>query len=57
MIKNLKVKNIEYKIIQVNKLYLQLGFNITRIHDNSEFEPLCAEMADLGISLNCVSKK
>ena len=40
MIKNRKVDNIEYGIKQFNKLYLQLGFNIYRIHADSEFELL-----------------
>ena len=40
MIKNLKVKNIEDGIKQVNKLYLQRGFKITCIHADSEFELL-----------------
>ena len=53
----LKVKNIEDVIKHVNKLYLQRGFNITPIHADSEFEPLQAEMADIGISLNLTSKK
>ena len=57
MIKKRKVKNNEDSIKQVNKLYLHRGFNITRIYAYSEFEPLWAEMADLGISLNCMSNK
>ena len=40
MIKNLKVKNIEYRIKQFNKVYLQRGLKITRIHADSEFETL-----------------
>ena len=50
-------KNIEDGIKQVIKIYLQRGFKITGIHADSEFEHLGAEMADLGISLNCASKK
>ena len=57
MIKNRKVKNIEDGTKKVNKLYLQFGFNINRIHSDSEFEPLSPEMAGLVIFLNCVSKK
>ena len=38
MIKNQKLKIIEYRINQVNKQYLQCGFNITHIHCDSEFE-------------------
>ena len=57
MIKNRKMKNIEDGNKQVNKLYLQRGFKITRIHTDSIFEPLPSEMSDIGISLNCVSKK
>ena len=38
--KNRKLKNIEDGIKQVNKIYLQHGFNITRIHADSEFETL-----------------
>ena len=56
MIKNRKVDNIEYGIKKANKIYLQHGFKITRINADSEFESLCAEMADLGISLNCAVK-
>ena len=57
MIKIWKVNNIEDVINQVNKLYLQHGFNITCIYADSSFEPLQAEMDDIGISLNYVSKK
>ena len=57
MIKNRKMKNIEDGNKQVNKLYLQRGFKITRIHADSIFEPLPSDMSDIGISLNCVSKK
>ena len=57
MIGKRKVKNNEDGIKQVNKLYLEHGFNITGIHADSEFEPLLPELDDLGISLNCVSKK
>ena len=46
------MKSIEYGIKQVHKLYLQRGLKTTFIHADSEFEPLCAEMSDLGISLN-----
>ena len=57
MNKHIKIKNIEYGIKQVNRLYLQRGFKITRINDDSEFGPLYAEMSDLGIYLNLESKK
>ena len=57
MIKIRKLKNIEYGIKKVNKLYLQFGFKITRIHADSEFEPIQAEMDDLVISLTFSSKK
>ena len=57
MIKNIKVKNIEEGIKQVDKLYLQCGFKITYISADSEFEPICAEMAVIGISIKCTSKK
>ena len=40
MIKYQKVNNTEDGINQVNKLYLQHGFKITRIHADSNFEPL-----------------
>ena len=36
MIKNRKLKSIEYGISQVNKLYLLCGFNIICIHADSE---------------------
>ena len=37
MIKNWKRNNAEDEIKQVDKLYLQRGFNITHIHTASEF--------------------
>ena len=37
MIKNIKVKNIEDGIKQVNKLYLRHGFKITRINADRKF--------------------
>ena len=52
MIKNRKVNNIEDGIKQINKIYLQRGFKITRIANDSEYEPLHSEISDLGISLN-----
>ena len=51
------MKKIEEGIKQVKKMYLQHGVKITCIHADIEFEYLWAEMADLCISLNCVSKK
>ena len=51
-IKIRKVDNIEYGIKYANKIYLQRGLKTTHINADSEFEPLCEEMADLGISLN-----
>ena len=39
------------------KLYLQRGLKIMCIHADNNFEPLRAEMADIGISLHCMSKK
>ena len=57
MIKNKKIKDIEGGIKQFNKLYLQRGFKITRIHSYSEFETLRAKMDYIGISLDCTSKK
>ena len=56
MIKNRK-NNIEDGIKQIHKLYLQRSFKNPLIHADSDFEPLHAEMADLGISLNFISKK
>ena len=41
MIKNRQIENISYGIIQVHKLYLQRGFNITHMHTSCEFKPLC----------------
>ena len=55
MIKNRIMRNIEYGIKQVHKLYLQHDFKITHIHADNEFEPLRAEMVDLDISLICAS--
>ena len=57
MIKNRKVNKVEDGTKQVKQIYLQRGLKITRKHADSEFEPQCAEMADLGISLNCTFKK
>ena len=56
-IKNLKLKNIEDLIKQVNKIYLQYGFKITHIHAGNEFELLLSEMAYIGISINCAPNK
>ena len=57
MIKIRKLKNIEDRIKQVNKLYLQRGLKITCIHADREFEPLRAEMYHFGVSLNWAPKK
>ena len=57
MIKNRKVEHIADGITQVHNLYLQNGFNITRMHTNCEFKPLRKEMTAMGINLNCASKK
>ena len=51
------MKNIEYGIRQVNKLYLQRGFKITYINADCEFETIRVEMADMGIWQNYVSNK
>ena len=51
------MRNNEDEIKQANKLYLQRGFNITRIHADSKFEPLWTEIDDIGISLNFFTKK
>ena len=57
MIKNQKIKNIADRITQAHKLYLQPGFKIKHMHADSKFEPLSREMTDIGIKLNCVSKR
>ena len=57
MIKNIKVKNIEYRIKQVQNLYLQPGFKVAHIHAYGEFEPPHAETDDLGVYINCASKE
>ena len=57
MIKNRKIKNIANGIMQVHKLFLKRVFNIVRMHDDREFKTICTEMTDLGINLNCASKK
>ena len=54
---NRKIKNIEDLSKQVHNLYLQIGFKITLKHADSKFEPLREEMADIGMSLHCASKK
>ena len=57
MIKSWQVKIIEDVFKQFNNLYLQHGLKTTRINANRKFELIRAEMAELGISLNCASKK
>ena len=57
MIENRKINNIEDGIKQVNNVYLHRCFKITSVQANRESELLRAEMADLGISLNCESRK
>ena len=52
-----KTKNIEDVINQVKKIYLQRGFKIICIHDDSEFGQLREEISDLGIYLNFMFKK
>ena len=42
MIKKRKIKNIEDVIENANKLYLQRGLKITRLHADRKFEPLRA---------------
>ena len=54
MIEPRKLKNIEDGIKQVNRLYLQHAFKITRIHADSEFKSLIAKKADIGIYLSWV---
>ena len=50
-------KKIEDGNKHVHKLYLQRGVKTTDIHVDSNFKPVRAEMSDIGISLNCTSKK
>ena len=57
MIKDLKINNIEDVIKQVHKLYMKRGYKTTHIHADSKLETLWLEMDDLGISLDCASKK
>ena len=57
MIKNRKVDHIADGITQLHKLYLQRGFKITPMQTYFEFKPLRKEMTDLGININCASKK
>ena len=57
MIKTLKMENIADGIMQVHKLYLQCGFNITHMHAYCELESIHKESTALGINLNCASKK
>ena len=57
MIKNRKIENIADGITKVHKLYLKHGFKITHMHTDCDFEPLKKEMTDIGINLNCASKK
>ena len=40
IIKDRKIENIAYWIIQAHKLYLQRCFKITHMHTDCEFEPL-----------------
>ena len=39
----------------INTLYQYHGFQITQSNMDSEFEPICEEMLDLGITLNTAS--
>ena len=57
MIKNRKIEDIADGTMQVNKLYLQHGFNITHMHANCKFKPPRKEITALGINLNCAYKK
>ena len=57
MIKNPKIEHIADGITQVHRLYLQRGFKTTHMHNDFEFEQLRKEMTDIGINLNCASKK
>ena len=57
MIKNRKIENIADGIMQVHKLYLHHGFNITHMLANCEFKPIHKEKNDLGIELNGASRK
>ena len=57
MIKNRKIENIADRITWIHKLYLQPGFKITNMHADSKFKSLRRQMSDLGINMNCASKK
>ena len=57
IIKHRKIDNIADGIMQVHKLYLHSGFNITHMHTDCEFGPLQKLMTALSINLNCASKK
>ena len=51
------MNNIEEIIKQINRMYLQRGFNITWIHTDKDFEPLRLEVASLDSALNCFPNK
>ena len=57
MIENRKIDIIVDEITEGHKLYLKCGFKITHIYADRYFKPIHKEMADLGIKLNCASKK
>jgi hypothetical protein len=43
-------------IEQVKLAYMKWGFNVTHILLDGQFEPLCGDVAGLGISLTVVSR-
>jgi hypothetical protein len=56
MIKSAKSATLIAAIKQVRGAYLKRGFNITHILADGQFEPLRGDVANLGITLNIVSR-
>jgi hypothetical protein len=55
-IKNQQNKTILAAIKQVKSIYMRRGFIITHLLMDGQFEPLRADIADLKITLNTVSR-
>ena len=50
-----KADNLMTVMNNINTLYQYCRFHITKSNMDSEFEPICEEMLDLGITLNTAS--
>jgi hypothetical protein len=56
-LKNAKANTILMNIKVVRNLYIKRGFLLEIIEADGQFEPLCGELADLGVTLNKCSRK